>query len=161
MEGLRLVGSIAAAKGNPSDAARLLGAGRGALDRAGKTHTTFSAVVGEPDTSELRDTLGEAAFDAAWAEGVALSLEDALAFATRARGSRGRPSLGWDSLTPTELAVDELVADGLTNKQIAERQFLSAGTIKTHLAHVFAKLDMANRADVAAEVAGRRSNGAR
>ena len=49
-----------------------------------------------------------------------------------------------------------LVADGLTNPQIGERLFVSRRTVQTHLAHVFAKLDLTSRAQLAAEVTRRR-----
>ena len=68
----------------------------------------------------------------------------------RTRGQRGRPSIGWDSLTPTELHVALLVREGLTNKQIAERLFMGAETVKTHVSHTFAKLDIAKRSQLAA-----------
>ena len=68
------------------------------------------------------------------------------------RGSRGRPRSGWDSLTPTEHSIAGLVAEGLSNPQIGERLFISSRTVQTHLAHVFAKLDMSARAQLAAEV---------
>ena len=48
-----------------------------------------------PDTKRrwtaLRDVLGEQDFDAAWAEGAALSTEEAIAYAQRGRGERKRP----------------------------------------------------------------------
>jgi len=72
------------------------------------------------------------------------------------RGSRGRPRSGWDSLTPTEHSIAGLVAEGLSNPQIGERLFISSRTVQTHLAHVFAKLDMSARAQLAAEVTRRR-----
>jgi DNA-binding CsgD family transcriptional regulator len=72
------------------------------------------------------------------------------------RGSRGRPRSGWDSLTPTEHSVAGLVAEGLSNPQIGERLYISSRTVQTHLAHVFAKLDISARAQLAAEVTRRR-----
>jgi len=68
------------------------------------------------------------------------------------RGPRGRPKLGWASLTPAEQAVADLVADGLTNPQIGARLYISRRTVQTHLVHVFAKLDIASRAQLAAKV---------
>ncbi|WP_433664164.1 LuxR C-terminal-related transcriptional regulator [Nocardia sp. CA-128927] len=49
------------------------------------------------------------------------------------------------ALTPQEQAVAELAASGLTNKEIAERLFLSARTVSTHLHRVFPKLGIATR----------------
>ena len=67
------------------------------------------------------------------------------------RGSRGRPQFGWDSLTPTERTVASLVAEGLSNPQIGDRMYISHRTVQTHLAHVFAKLGLTSRAQLAAE----------
>lgn len=71
------------------------------------------------------------------------------------RGSRVRPRTGWASLTPTERTVVNLVAEGLSNPQVAERMFLSRRTVQTHLAHVFGKLDITSRTELAAEAARR------
>lgn len=81
--------------------------------------------------------------------GEALSLDEAVAYARRTRGTRGRPSSGWASLTPTEQQVVALAVEGLSNPSIAERLFMSRGTVKTHLAHVYAKLGVANRTELA------------
>jgi DNA-binding CsgD family transcriptional regulator/tetratricopeptide (TPR) repeat protein len=72
------------------------------------------------------------------------------------RGMRRRPTFGWESLTPTERTVVDLVAEGLSNPQIGERLFVSRRTVQTHLAHVFRKLDISSRAQLAAEAARRR-----
>ena len=71
-----------------------------------------------------------------------------LAYASRARGERKRPSSGWSSLTPTEARVVELVTEGLTNPQIAEKMFIASGTVKVHLSHVFAKLGVSTRTEL-------------
>jgi DNA-binding CsgD family transcriptional regulator len=71
------------------------------------------------------------------------------------RGARRRPQLGWHSLTPTERTVALLVAEGLSNPQVGERLYISYRTVQTHLAHIFAKLDIASRAQLAAEVTRR------
>ena len=59
-------------------------------------------------------------------------------------------ALGWESLTKTELTVIGLVAEGLTNPQIANRLFVSAQTVKTHMKNVFRKLGVSSRAELAA-----------
>jgi DNA-binding CsgD family transcriptional regulator len=68
------------------------------------------------------------------------------------RGPRSRPQYGWPSLTSTEHTVAGLVAEGLCNPQIGERLYVSHRTVQTHLAHIFGKLDIASRAELAAEV---------
>ncbi len=71
------------------------------------------------------------------------------------RAVTGRPTHGWASLTPTEERVIALTARGHTNDQIAERLLMSATTVKTHLTHVFTKLGVANRTELAAAYADR------
>jgi len=79
--------------------------------------------------------------------------------ATRgARGRRARPTTGWDSLTPTELQVVGLVAQHLSNPEVAERMFISRHTVESHLKHVYRKLDLRSRVELAAEASRRAVN---
>ena len=82
-------------------------------------------------------------------------LDGAVAYARGAEGERKRPSSGWASLTPTENQIVELVCQGLTNPEIGERLFCSPRTVQAHLAHVFAKLGISSRAELAAQAARR------
>jgi DNA-binding CsgD family transcriptional regulator/DNA-binding transcriptional ArsR family regulator len=59
-----------------------------------------------------------------------------------------KPVKGWAAMTKSELAVTELVADGLTNREVAERLFISPHTVNTHLRQVFAKLEVKSRVDL-------------
>jgi predicted ATPase/class 3 adenylate cyclase/DNA-binding CsgD family transcriptional regulator len=101
----------------------------------------------------LRDAMGDSDFDSAWAEGAALSTEEAIAYAQRGRGQRKRPSSGWGSLTPTELDVVRLVSEGLANNDIAARLFVSPRTVQTHLTHVYTKLGLTSRVQLVQEAA--------
>jgi DNA-binding CsgD family transcriptional regulator len=101
----------------------------------------------------LRNALDENDFDAAWAEGAALSTEEAIAYARRGRGQRKRPTSGWASLTPTELDVVRLVSEGLANNDIAARLFVSPRTVQTHLTHVYTKLGLSSRVQLVQEAA--------
>jgi DNA-binding CsgD family transcriptional regulator len=73
----------------------------------------------------------------------------------RALGVRRRlagmvpPRNGWSGLTECELEVVRQVARGLTNRQVAERLFLSQHTVSNHLRHAFAKLDITSRVELA------------
>lgn len=49
-------------------------------------------------------------------------------------------------LTPREQEVLALIGAGLSNTEIAERLFLGEGTVKTHVGHIFTKLDVRDRA---------------
>lgn len=60
-------------------------------------------------------------------------------------------------MTDSELGVARLAAEGLTNRQIGDRLFISRRTVGTHLAHVFQKLEINRRAQLAAEVTRRDS----
>jgi DNA-binding CsgD family transcriptional regulator len=100
------------------------------------------------------DAIGRAQKDAEASEGAALSAEEAIAYAQRGRGERKRPATGWASLTPTECDVIRLVSEGLANKDIATRLFVSPRTVQTHLTHVYTKLGLTSRVQLAQE-AGR------
>ena len=51
-----------------------------------------------------------------------------------------------DGLTPREAEVLGLIGAGFTNREIAERLVVSEATVKTHINHVFAKIDERDRA---------------
>lgn len=72
-----------------------------------------------------------------------------VAVLTRGRGPRNRPDVGWESLTPTELDVVRLVSEGLSNPEIATRLYMRRSTVKAHLSHIYAKVGVANRTELA------------
>jgi transposase len=51
--------------------------------------------------------------------------------------------------------VARLVAEGLSNPAVAEKLLVSRGTVKVHLSHIFTKLGIRSRAELAAEAARR------
>jgi DNA-binding CsgD family transcriptional regulator len=155
---LLLLARCAAEAGSRREAARLLGAIAGTQERFGLPWLPSLLIAARAETESLcRDTLGDDAFETAWAESFELDLDAAVAYALRARGQRKRPSTGWDSLTPTELQVVDQVAAGHTNAEIAAALLMGRTTVKTHLNHIFIKLDLANRGQLAAEAARRAS----
>jgi DNA-binding CsgD family transcriptional regulator len=64
-----------------------------------------------------------------------------------------RPNVGWASLTDSELAVVRLITQGLTNRETAERLFVSPHTVNSHLRHTFTKLGVNSRLELARVVA--------
>lgn len=65
---------------------------------------------------------------------------------TELRGALGRPEPeDLSRLTAREAEILELVAAGLSNAEIAERLWISPGTVKKHLENIYAKLGVANR----------------
>ena len=55
--------------------------------------------------------------------------------------------------TPAELEVVRLASEGLRNDAIARRLFVAPGTVKVHLTHIFAKLGITTRTELAAQAA--------
>jgi ATP/maltotriose-dependent transcriptional regulator MalT len=152
-DALECLGALAGAADSHREAARLFGAADALRQRMGAVR--FKIYDAEHDTAvaTLRNALGEADFESAWAEGAELSTDEAIAYAQRGRGERKRPTSGWASLTPTELDVVRLVTDGLANKDIATRLFVSPRTVQTHLTHVYTKLGLASRVQLVQEAA--------
>jgi predicted ATPase/class 3 adenylate cyclase/DNA-binding CsgD family transcriptional regulator len=134
-------------------AARLFGATAAIRRQLGVVRFEVYRADYDAAIESLRDALGENAFDAAWAEGSALSIEETIAYAQRGRGARKRPTSGWDSLTPTEREVVQLVSEGLANADVATRLFISPRTVQTHLTHVYAKLGLTSRVQLVQEAA--------
>jgi DNA-binding CsgD family transcriptional regulator len=58
-----------------------------------------------------------------------------------------------DQMTPTEKMVAQLAASGLTNREIAERVFLSPKTVESNLGRVYEKLGVHSRAALGARMA--------
>lgn len=81
--------------------------------------------------------------------------------AAQAKEPRAEPPrtrhVGWSALTEGESRVVALAAQGHTNAEIAGRLFLSRYTVETHLKHVFAKLGLRSRAELAAVAASLQS----
>ena len=60
-----------------------------------------------------------------------------------------RPTFGWDSLSESERRVADLVARGHSNKEIAERLYMSHRTVGSHLYRIFPKLGLRSRVELA------------
>jgi len=152
-DSLECLAMLAGDAGSHREAARLFGAAQAIRQRIGAVRFKIWDAGYEASVAALRNAMGGEDFDAARAEGAALSLEEAIAYAQRGRGERKRPTTGWDSLTPTERDVVRLVSEGLANNDIATRLFVSRRTVQTHLTHVYTKLGLTSRVDLTREAA--------
>jgi non-specific serine/threonine protein kinase len=154
----------AVTRGRHAEAARLLGAAAGLFERIGlATESTVplrdhEMVLAREAITQAREAIGEVPFSTAWAEGRALTLQEAvqeadalaatLLTATPSPSPEHDPAA--DALSPREREVLRLVARGQTDAEIAAALFLSKRTISTHLTNVFGKLGLTNRTEAAA-----------
>jgi len=150
---LECLAVLAVDAGSHREAARFFGAADAIRQRTGEVRFQIHQASYEASVAALRDAIGEDDIDGAWAEGSALSTDEAIAYAQRRRGERKRPASGWASLTPTERDVVRLVSEGLANNDIAARLFVSPRTVQTHLTHVYTKLGLSSRVQLAQEAA--------
>jgi DNA-binding CsgD family transcriptional regulator len=154
LDALELLAQLRNDAQRSEESARLLGAAEAARERFGLCRPPVHDPGVRATTQTLAGTLGaEAAslFEA----GATLTLDEVLAYASRGRGERRRPPAGWESLTPAEHRLALLVADGLSNADIAARLFISPATVRAHLGHIYGKLGIGSRSQLAAEVARR------
>jgi predicted ATPase/DNA-binding CsgD family transcriptional regulator len=154
-EALEAVVGLAAARDQPDQALRLLAAVERFHNDTGLVRFPVDAERAERHTAAARARLEPDDAETCWAEGRQLTLDEAVAYARRGRGERGRPQVGWAALTPTERQIVRLVAAGHTNAEIGERLFVSVHTVKKHLSHVYAKVGLGGRSELVAEAARR------
>jgi DNA-binding CsgD family transcriptional regulator len=149
----------AAAVGPARTAAAVLTAAgdRIAAGRAHHLAGNAHAAAGDSDAARIEFARARQLFDECTAP---LLLGEVVRDERRMNARRPRPGArragaGAGTLTARELEVATLVAEGLTNKEIAERLFLSSGTVGIHIGRVYAKLGVSRRAAVAARLATR------
>jgi len=152
---LEVIADLAVALGEPERALRLLAASHQFHTDTGIARFRLQADRFDRARNTAQAELDSADATACWDAGGQLSLAEAIAYARRGRGERQRPQIGWASLTPVERVVVRLVAEGHTNASIGQRLFISPNTVKKHLSHVYVKVDVDGRADLAAQVARR------
>jgi DNA-binding CsgD family transcriptional regulator len=153
-------GLVAAARGDVSEAASL-------LENAVTQHETAGDAFGRArallalGVVRRRQRQKRAARDAI---GAALGEFERLGAATwieKARAELGRIGgrTRQEGLTPAERRVAVLVAEGRTNREVAAALFLGERTVETHLSHVYAKLGVRSRAELARMFASAQSSG--
>ncbi len=157
---------LAAARGQAARALTLAGAAAAFYDAYGPSlesqHYSYAVLPSgprplDPLLEQAAQSLSLEARATAWAQGQALSLVQAVAYALASGDAPGaRPAVSASGastpglLTPREREVTVLVARGLTNRQIAEALVISEGTARIHVEHILDKLDFHSRAQIAA-----------
>lgn len=114
---------------------------RGMIERRAKRRGDARRALTE--ALELFDSLGAPL----WAEKAAAEL---------ARIPGRAPASG--ELSATERSVAELVAAGLSNKEIAAKLFVTVRTVESNLSHIYAKLGVRSRTELAARQPGQRDS---
>jgi len=155
VDALELLARLAAEQDSNKEAVRL-SAAADALRNELSYRFAIDREAHRAALDRTKERLGPDEFATASAEGAKLSVDEALAYAARGRGERKRPSTGWASLTPSELEVVRLVGEHLSNPEIASRLFVSRATVKTHLVHIFTKLGVGSRSELATQAMRRR-----
>ncbi len=153
---LETIAELAVSLGEPERSLRLLAASERFHTESGIARFPLEADRFGHARDAVHAALGTTGAAACWEEGGQLSLDDAVGYALRGRGERQRPHIGWASLTPVERDVVRLVAEGHTNAEIGRRLFISVNTVKYHLTHVYAKVAVEGRTELAVEAARRK-----
>ncbi|HEX8917344.1 MAG TPA: tetratricopeptide repeat protein, partial [Chloroflexota bacterium] len=151
-------GGLAYDRGDPKRAARLLAAAARVLEDTGAPLAPADRVEFERDVAAARSALGESAYQAAWEEGQALTVEEVVAEVLNERGP-GRvipaesrplvPNLERVPLSAREREVAVLIARGLSNREIAGALTITEKTAANHVDHILTKLDMRSRTQIA------------
>lgn len=148
---------IACAERQYERAACLFGAGDALREALGVRRSPRIQVRYDERLAVTRGGLGDVAFAKQWAEGRAMTLEQAVEYAlasVRSKERAGHPTRDRrpknDSLTARELQVVRLVSRGFTNRQIARALVLSRRTVDAHLQNILNKLGFDSRSQIAA-----------
>ena len=152
--GLAGLAELAAVDGQPDRALRLGGAADTVRNSNGLVMTPAEHARHERLMQPAHLALGEAAAAAAWEEGRAMSLDEAIEYAlatvpVEPEPADRRPAQDGSRLTPREIEVAALIAQGLTNQQIADQLVIAKRTAANHVEHILAKLGFRSRAQVA------------
>jgi predicted ATPase/DNA-binding CsgD family transcriptional regulator len=161
---LEVLGWLAAGAGRAERAAWLLGAAQARWERAGGRLSGSLVLEGYHQRAQAgaASTLGTARYDALHAAGAArplaevaeLALADADALPAPppdpARpADPARDGRAGDGLTVREREIAGLVGRGLSNREIAERLVISRRTVDAHVNHIFGKLGLSSRVQLA------------
>jgi predicted ATPase/DNA-binding SARP family transcriptional activator/DNA-binding CsgD family transcriptional regulator len=158
--------AYAGSRGQPVHSARLWGAAEALREAIGTALSPMEHLVYEPYIAAARAQVKGGDWEAAWHEGRAMSMEEAIEHAiseeepasakTPAPEEKqgGEPPGG---LTSREREVTALVARGLTNRQVATELSISEHTVANHVAKILHKLGLDSRSQLTALVVEQRT----
>jgi non-specific serine/threonine protein kinase len=155
---LAALGGVAAFQGEPTRALRLGAAATSIREAIGESFSAAWRARFDRWLDTAHRALSEAASAAAWAEGRALSLAQAIEYAVRpaaviepadAAGVAPDPAAQLFPLSPREREVAMLVARGMTNRQIATELVITEDTAANHVRHIRARLGFSSRVQIA------------
>ena len=142
--------AMAATRGDEEDGAAAAGRARRQAQRDGATIDALrtrvlhaSALAQAGHRKSALDELEDAARLSG--EVGALAMRAQAVREMRRLGRRYRGDTGWSALSPREQHVAELAGQGMTNRQIADRLFMSERTVQSHLETVFRALGIKSR----------------
>jgi predicted ATPase/DNA-binding CsgD family transcriptional regulator len=147
LEGLA---SVAGVEGRIVRAARLWGAEETLLENIEAAVYTYvpDRSLHRTHVAAARHRLDEEAFEAAWAEGRAMTPEQAIEYALDRPTKTDTASETYPAgLSAREVEVLQLVATGMTNAEVAAKLFISSRTVNWHLGSIYRKLGFHSRAE--------------
>ena len=163
---LHLSAALAGSQEQPVRSARLWGAAEALREAIGTILSPVEHHFYDPYIDAARAQLDEATWEAAWAEGEAMMLEEACEYALSEeklvpstiyvpeQAPADKPAHG---LTRREEEVAGLVARGLTNRRVAAELSISEHTVATHVREILKKLGLRSRTQIAAWASERRT----
>ena len=137
---------LAVREQQPARAARLLGAAEALRHKTSAPVKPIRLKTYQHIVDRGKAQLSEQAWDAAWAVGRAMPLDDAIDYALSV-GEQPEPCATPEIsvLSKRETEVLRLVVDGQTNREIADALFISPRTVAQHLRSIYDKLDVDSR----------------
>jgi DNA-binding CsgD family transcriptional regulator len=160
-ESLEGVACIFGAEGQAERAAGLFGAAEALRESVGSELLPEEDAFREPYLATTRSRLDEATWQAARAEGLAMSMERAIEYTLSEEEPTSPISPASTGLSPDELPtaltrregeVARLVTQGFTNRQIASKLVLSEHTVHHHVTNILRKLNLRSRDQISSRV---------
>jgi non-specific serine/threonine protein kinase len=140
--------AAAMAGAQPRRAANLLGAAEVLRERSGAPAAAVELRRYEDLVARLHKQLREDTFAAAWHQGRRLAMDRAIDLAMRDDDHRAHTDPA-GVLSPREHEIAEMIARGQSNQGIADNLVVSIKTVESHVQHIFRKLSVKRRAEIA------------